>query len=283
MPGMPRDVGIRPERLRAIAGLIDLTTLEGSDTPDTVRRMCELAREPGRDRLPEPLPPVAAVCVYPLLAPVAVETLAGSPVRVATVAAGFPSAQFRLDVRLADVQAAIETGAHELDMVINRGLAIDGRDDELADEIRQVRTLCCRGGVNVLKIILETGELGPPRAIRHVAELALNAASSAPDAPAVTDGSVFLKTSTGKSHLGATNEAVRALCEVIRAHHESTGVRIGLKVSGGVRSVETVAEMLDIIVEELGEHWMRPGLLRFGASSLLETIIADLEPDEPPA
>lgn len=273
------EVPAHAQRLRAVVGLIDLTTLDGSDTEQTVEDLCQRAMQPGKGRLDDPFPPAAAVCVYPRLVPTAVKALRGSGVRAATVAAGFPSAQFRLDVRLADVRAALETGVSEIDMVINRGIALAGRDDELAEEVRAVRSLCCEAGVDVLKVILETGELGSMRMIRHVAEVVLDAAASTPDAPALADGSVFLKTSTGKSHVGATAEGVRTLCEVIGEYFERTGVRIGLKASGGIRTVDDVDELLEVIDAQLGRAWFRPELLRFGASSLLDAIIAALETD----
>src|SRR4029450_2385434 len=182
--------------LRLGVGMIDLTTLEGKDSPEKVRSLCRKAIRPYEGaKLPgAPIPSVAAVCVYPNLIRVAKEALAGSTVKVASVATGFPSGQYPLDVKLADVRRAVEDGADEIDMVINRGAFLAGRYDEVSDEIAQVKAGC---GAAHLKIILETGEQETYDSVRRASDLAIDAASSA-SSSLPEDGEAFLKTSTGK-------------------------------------------------------------------------------------
>ncbi len=255
-------------------GLLDLTTLEGADSPERVRALCRRAITPGRRADASPLPPVAAVCVYPALVRVARQALAGSSVRVASVATGFPSGQYPIDVRLADVAGALAAGADEIDMVISRGAFLAGRYDEVADEIRQVRRMTARSAA--LKIILETGELGTYDAIRRACDLAIGAVSSVPHhASGANRGApvAFLKTSTGKIAPAATPPATLVLLHAIRDHFRATGVRIGVKPAGGVRTAKQALHYLVMVAETLGDDWLDPELFRIGASSLLDDLV----------
>ncbi|MBC8094165.1 MAG: deoxyribose-phosphate aldolase, partial [Pseudonocardia sp.] len=199
-------------------GMIDLTTLEGSDTPGKVRSLCAQARRPDPE-YPD-VPPVAAVCVYPNLVPVAKEKLGDSGVKVASVATGFPSGQFPIEVKLADVRSAVELGADEIDMVIDRGAFLSGRYAKVYDEIVRVKEAA--GGLH-LKVILETGELGTYDNVRRASLLAMAA------------GADFIKTSTGKISPAATLPVALVMLEAIRDVHDETGRVVGFKPAGGVR------------------------------------------------
>jgi deoxyribose-phosphate aldolase len=257
--------------LRLVVSMLDLTTLEGKDSPEKVRGLCRKAMTPYDGPLDPPVPPVAAICVYPALVRIARETLAGSPVRVASVATGFPSGQYPLDVRLADVREAVAAGADEIDMVVNRGAFLAGDFDRFADEIRQTKQAC---GEAHLKIILETGELETYDNVRHAADLAIEAAASA--GGALADGEVFIKTSTGKVSPAATMPVTLCMLEAIRDHHLATGVRIGMKPAGGIRRAKQALHYLVMVKETLGEAWLTPTLFRFGASSLLNDVLRQL-------
>lgn len=265
----------KAQALRMAMGMLDLTTLEGKDTPEKVRALCRKAMQPlslpaGLDAFKGgPVPAVAAVCVYPTLVPVAREALAGSGVKVAAVATGFPSGQYPLEVRLQDCRRAVEAGADEIDMVISRGLYLAGRYDEIADEIRQTRAAC---GHAHLKIILETGELETLDHVRHASDLAIEAASSVPGVPAPADGDVFIKTSTGKVQPAATMPVTLVMLEAIRDHFLHTGVRIGMKPAGGIRTAKQAIAYLVMVKETLGDEWLVPGLFRFGASALANDL-----------
>ncbi len=235
---------------------MDLTTLEGKDSQGRVRSLCAKAIRPAA-HLPE-IPSVAAVCVYPSLVAVAKEALQGSGVKVASVATAFPSGLSSLEVRLADTQAAIEAGADEIDMVIDRGAFLSGREREVFEEIVAVKRLC---GDLHLKVILETGELGSYDAVRGASDLALEA------------GADIIKTSTGKVGTNATFPVALAMCEAIRDYCRSTGRRAGLKVAGGVRTTKQALTYLVIVKETLGSDWLTPDLFRIGASSLLDDLL----------
>lgn len=254
--------------------MLDLTTLEGKDSPEKVRALCRKAMCPypsgtmGSD--PFFVPPVAAVCVYPALVPVAKQELAGSNVKVASVATGFPSGQFPLEVRLADVRDAVAAGADEIDMVINRGAFLVGNHGVVRDEIRQVRAAC---GFAHLKIILETGELETYDNIRRASDLTIEAAASA---GSISDGEVFIKTSTGKVAPAATMPATLVMLEAIRDHFLRTGVRIGMKPAGGIRAAKSALHYLVMVKETLGDDWLTPRLFRFGASTLANDLLRQL-------
>ena len=260
--------------------MLDLTTLEGKDTPEKVRALCRKAIQPvdvpaGRPTLEWPAPHVAAVCVYPMLVPTAKEALAGSGVNVAAVATGFPSGQYPLDIRLRDCVDAIAAGADEIDMVISRGLFLAGRFDEIAQEIRETRARCAqppKGKPAHLKIILETGELETLENVRRASDLAIEAACSVPGIAAPKDGEVFIKTSTGKVQPAATMPVTLVMLEAIRDHFLATGIRIGMKPAGGIRTAKQAISYLVMVKETLGDEWLTPHLFRFGASALANDL-----------
>ena len=246
--------------IRLAIACIDLTTLEGKDSQGRVRSLCAKAIAPA-PQFPE-LPSVAAVCVYPSLVRVAKDVLRGSPVRVASVATAFPSGLSSLEVRLADTRAAIASGADEIDMVIDRGAFLSGKERAVFDEIVAVKRAC---GEIHLKVILETGELGSYDNVRRASDLALEA------------GADFIKTSTGKVGTNATFPVAVAMCEAIRDYVRRTGRRAGLKVAGGVRTTKAALTYLVVVKETLGEAWLSPDWFRIGASSLLDDLLMQYE------
>ncbi len=258
------------EGLRLAVSVLDLTTLEGADSPELARALCRRAISPCPAPLDPPVPSVAAVCVYPRLVPVVRESLLGSQVKVASVATSFPSGQASLETRLADTQAALESGADEIDMVISRGAFLAGRMDEVADEVQAVREVC---GEAHLKIILETGELETPDNVRRCADLVIEAASRAGD---LADGAVFVKTSTGKVSPAATMPSVLLLLEAVRDHFHRTGVRVGVKPAGGIRTAKAALHLLVMVRETVGPDWLDARLFRIGASSLLDDLVRQL-------
>lgn len=233
----------------------DLTTLEGRDSEGRVRALSARAIAPAAG-----LPSVAAVCVYPSLVPAAKAALAGSGVKVASVATAFPSGLSPLDIRLADAQAALDAGADEIDMVIDRGAFLAGRDALVAFEIAAVRELCAARGAT-LKVIVEAGELGSYAAIRRACDLALDA------------GADFIKTSTGKIGLSSTPPIALLMCEALRDFERRSGRTAGLKLAGGIRTTKAALGYLAIVAETLDARWLQPGRLRFGASSLLDDLV----------
>ncbi len=238
---------------------IDLTTLEGRDSPGRVRSLCAKARTPlpGSDA-----PAVAAVCVYPNLVAIARGALAGSSVRVASVATAFPSGQAELSVKLADTEQALAAGADEIDMVIDRGAFLSGDERRVAAEISAVKERCAE---RHLKVILETGELGSYTAIRRACDLALEA------------GADTIKSSTGKIGVNATFPTALAMCDSLAAFFRRTGHRRGLKLAGGIRTTKQALGYLAIVNETLGEQWMRPAAFRVGASALLDDLLMQRE------
>jgi deoxyribose-phosphate aldolase len=236
---------------------IDLTTLEGRDSPGRVRSLCAKALAPGPGA-----PPVAAVCVYPNLVAIAKDALAGSSVKVASVATAFPSGLSSLDVKLRDTQAALDAGADEIDMVIDRGAFLAGDEQAVFDEVAAVKRIC--GAVHV-KAILETGELGSYDAIRRASDIALDA------------GADTIKTSTGKIGTSATLPTALAMAEAIRDFTRRTGERRGLKVAGGVRNTKLAIAYLVLIDEVLGDDWLSPDYFRIGASALLDDLLLQRE------
>src|SRR5204863_6611639 len=240
-----------------------LTTLEGADTPGKVAALCAKAVRP--DPVDASVPSVAAVCVYPNLVPVATKRLAGSGVKVASVATAFPSGQAPLDVKLAEVREVVEMGADEVDMVIDRGAFLSGRYAKVYDEIVQVKEAC---GDAHLKAILETGELGTYDNVRRASLLAMAA------------GADFIKTSTGKLPSAATLPVALCMLEAIRDVYEETGRRIGFKPAGGIRNAKQAVQHLVLTHETLGIDWLTPDLYRFAASSLLNDILMQLRKEK---
>ena len=245
--------------LETAVRMMDLTTLEGADTPGKVAALCSKAVRP--DPVDRTVPSVAAVCVYPNLVSVAREKLAGSGVKVAAVATGFPSGQYPTEVKLADVRATVELGADEIDMVIDRGAFLSGRYAKVYDEICRVKEAC---GEAHLKVILETGELGTYDNVRRASLLAMAA------------GADFIKTSTGKVQPAATLPVTLVMLEAIRDVHEETGRQVGMKPAGGIRTAKQAVQYLVLLHETLGLDWMTPDLFRFGASTLLNDVLMQI-------
>jgi deoxyribose-phosphate aldolase len=241
--------------------MVDLTTLEGADTPGKVRDLCVKARRP--DPADPAVPPVAAVCIYPDLVGIARAELAGSDdrgrdVAVASVATAFPSGRASLAVKLADVADAVNAGADEVDMVIDRGAFLSGRYGQVYEEIRAVRDAC---GPAHLKVILETGELATLDNVVRASWLAMLA------------GADFIKTSTGKVSPAATPAVTHVMLAAARDFAEATGRRVGVKVAGGVRTAKDAIRYLVLVRETAGEDWLTPDLFRIGASSLLNDLL----------
>jgi deoxyribose-phosphate aldolase len=236
--------------------MVDLTTLEGADTPGKVRALSAKARRP--DPADPSCPPVAAVCVYPSMVPVAAEVLAGSGVHLASVATAFPSGQAPLEVKLADTRAAVAAGADEIDMVISRGAFLAGRYGEVFDEIVAVRQAC---GSAHLKVILETGELATYDNVRRASWLAMLA------------GADFIKTSTGKVPAAATLPVTLVMLEAVRDFSAATGHRVGVKPAGGIRTTKDAVKYLVMVNETVGDDWLHPDRFRFGASTLLNDLL----------
>jgi deoxyribose-phosphate aldolase len=236
--------------------MVDLTTLEGADTPGKVRGLCAKARQP--DPTDPEVPPVAAVCVYPDLVAVARQELAGSSVVVASVATAFPSGRASLAVKLADVAEAVAAGADEVDMVIDRGAFLAGRYGQVSEEIRAVREACGRAH---LKVILETGELATLDNVARASWLAM------------LSGADFIKTSTGKISPAATPPVALVMLTATADFAAGTGRMVGVKVAGGVRAAKDAIRYLVLVRETAGEDWLTPDLFRIGASSLLNDLL----------
>ncbi len=245
--------------LRLVFSMMDLTTLEGKDTPGKVAALCRKATHPAEARYG--VPPAAAVCVYPNLVSTAKAHTRGSSVKVAAVATAFPSGAMPLAVKLADVRFAVEYGADEIDMVIDRGAFLSGEFARVADEISAVKEACGRAH---LKVIFETGELQTYDNVRLASDLAMHA------------GADFIKTSTGKISPAATMPVTLVMLEAIRDHFYETGVRIGMKPAGGIRTAKESLAYLVMLRETLGADWMTPDLFRFGASSLANDVLMQI-------
>lgn len=247
--------------LRLAISMMDLTTLEGADTVGKVRALCGKALQPSVDH-PD-WGRVAAVCVYPTRVRTARQALAGSELKVASVATAFPSGQSGLELKLEEVSRAVGDGADEIDMVIDRGAFLAGEHTRVADEIAQVKERC--GERAHLKVILETGELGSLDAVRAASDLALAA------------GGDFIKTSTGKLTPAATLPVTLVMLQAIADHFDRTGERRGMKPAGGIRTAKQALAYLVMVKETLGPAWLTPELFRFGASSLLDDVLMQLD------
>lgn len=245
--------------LHTILGMIDLTTLEGQDTPGKVRQLCYKARHL-HDALPG-LPHVAAVCVYPTMVSVARGELEGSGIHTASVATAFPGGQTARETKIEEVRRAVSDGADEVDMVISRGRFLAGDYAYVFDEIAAVKEAC---GDAHLKVILETGELGTLDQVRRASTLAMHA------------GGDFIKTSTGKIQPAATLPVTLVMLEAIRDFYRDTGRRIGMKPAGGISKAKLAVQYLVTLRETLGGAWITPDLFRFGASSLANDILMQL-------
>ena len=249
--------------LHLILSMIDLTTLEGKDTPEKVKRLCYKAQH--LDDSIEGLPNVAAVCVYPTLVATAKKELKGSGINVASVATAFPSGQSTLEVKLEDTKFAVNEGADEVDMVISRGKFLAGEYNFVFDEIAAVKQEC---GKAHLKVILEAGELDTLDNVRKASNIAMHA------------GANFIKTSTGKISPAATMDMVYVMLNAIKAFHTETGIKIGMKPAGGISTAKKSLQYLVMLKETLGDEWMNKEFFRFGASSLANDILMQLKKQE---
>lgn len=247
------------EGLKLILNMIDLTTLEGKDTDGKVKQMCYKARHL-YDAYPG-LPTVAAVCVYPTMVGVAKRAVEGSPIKVASVATGFPSGQAPTEVKIEDTKYAVSEGADEVDMVISRGKFLSGEYNFVFDEIAAIKEAC---GDARLKVILETGELGTLDKVRRASDIAMYA------------GADFIKTSTGKIQPAATMPVTLVMLEAIRDFYYATGKMIGMKPAGGISKAKSALHYIVMLNEVLGEDWMNNHWFRFGASSLANDVLMQL-------
>ena len=245
---------------------IDLTTLSGDDTTDRVARLCAKARQPLADHIMEGLGldrlTTGAICVYPTMVAAAVRALAGSGIPIASVATGFPAGLMPLPLRLAEISYAVDQGADEIDIVITRAHVLAGNWQALYDEMAQMRQAC---GAAHMKAILATGELRTLRNVYHAAMVAMQA------------GADFIKTSTGKEGVNATLPVSLVMVRALRDYGARTGVRIGFKPAGGMKTAKDALAWQILMKEELGLPWLQPDLFRFGASSMLGDIERQLE------
>ncbi len=242
--------------LSMVLSMIDLTTLEGKDTPNKVRQMCYKAQH--LHDVHEGLPTVAAVCVYPSMVSVAREALKDSPIKIASVSTAFPSGQAPFEVKKMDTQFAIDSGADEIDMVISRGKFLAGDHAFVFDEIAAIKEIC---GAKRLKVILETGELATLDQVRRASDIAIHA------------GADFIKTSTGKIQPAATMQVTYTMLMAIRDHFDRTGKMVGMKPAGGISTSKLALHNLVMVNEILGEAWLTNEWFRFGASSLANDVL----------
>ena len=247
------------QALKMVLSMIDLTTLEGKDSPGKVKQLCYKAAHL-HDQYPG-LPGVAAICVYPNMVPVAKAALAGTNIKVASVATAFPSGMTTLSAKLKEVRSVVDDGAEEVDMVISRGKFLSGDLDFVSDEVAQIKDAC---GAAKLKVILETGELVTLDNVRRASDLVMHA------------GADFIKTSTGKINPSATPVVVLTMLEAIRDYYLQTGYKIGMKPAGGVSTAKQGIQYLVMVRETLGQEWLTPDLFRIGASSLANDVLMQI-------
>ncbi|MDA8792491.1 deoxyribose-phosphate aldolase [Bacteriovoracaceae bacterium] len=251
--------------------MIDLTTLEGMDTPGKVKQLCGKARNVVSPETQKqfmdhpqytPVPQVACICVYPNMVPYAKEALAGTNINIASVATAFPSGLSPMEIKIKDVKSAIKYGANEIDMVIDRGAFLEGKFQKVFDEIVKIKEAC--EDKAHLKVILETGELRSFDKVRLASWLAMEA------------GADFIKTSTGKVQPAATMPVTLVMLQAISDYYEYSGKKIGMKPAGGIRNSKQAIHYLCMVNETLGPDWLTPDLFRFGASSLLNDLLKQL-------
>jgi deoxyribose-phosphate aldolase len=248
------------EALKLVLAMIDLTTLEGQDTPGKVRQLCQKAMHL-HDKMPG-LPHVAAVCVYPTMVAVAKKALGKSNIKVASVATAFPSGMAPRSIKLEETKMAVAEGADEIDMVISRGAYLQGEYGFVFDEIAAIKEAC---GEAHLKVILETGELGTLDRVRRASWLAMHA------------GADFIKTSTGKIQPAATMPVTLVMLQAIRDYWYDSGRMVGMKPAGGISNSKLAVHYLVMLRETLGNAWMTPEWFRFGASSLANDVLMQLQ------
>ncbi|MEW6772579.1 MAG: deoxyribose-phosphate aldolase [Bacteroidota bacterium] len=250
------------EGLKLILNMIDLTTLEGKDTEGKVKQLCYKAQYLADD-IPD-LPTVAAVCVYPMFVKIAKKYLQGSPVKVASVSTAFPAGQAPLEVKLSDTKFALDNGADEVDMVINRGEFLRGNFQLVYEEIVAIKELTHSYNAR-LKVILETGELSTLDNVRRASEIAILA------------GADFIKTSTGKIQPAATLPVTYVMLQAIKDHYDQTGKMIGMKPAGGISNAKTALQYLVMVKEVLGDEWLSNQWFRYGASSLANDVLMQIK------
>lgn len=244
------------QTLKTIHGCIDLTSLTSIDTKESIFKLVNTVNDFEGER-PD-IPNVAAICTYPLFVETVKQSLTAENVRIASVAGGFPSSQTFQEVKVAETAMAVLEGAEEIDIVMNLGYFFEENYDELTEEIGEIKE-SCRG--SLLKVILETGALASAENIHKAAILS------------VYSGADFVKTSTGKGYPGASPEAVYTICQVLKQYKQETGKTVGIKISGGIRTAEDAVKYYCIVKEVLGEEWLKPEHLRFGASTLSADIL----------
>ena len=247
------------EGLKMVLNMIDLTTLEGKDTPGKVRQMCYKAQHL-HDAYPG-LPNVAAVCVYPSMVGIAKKAVGNSGVKVASVSTAFPSGQAPSDIKVRDTKFAVDEGADEIDMVISRGKFLAGEYNFVFDEIAMIKEAC---GSARLKVILETGELASLDQVRRASDIAMYA------------GADFIKTSTGKIQPAATMQVTYTMLCAIKDFYLKTGVKVGMKPAGGISSSKLALHNLVMVKETLGNGWLDNEWFRFGASSLANDVLMQI-------
>lgn len=243
------------EVLKQIHGFIDLTSLTSIDTKESIWKLVDRVND--FEGIRPDVPNVAAICTYPLFIETVKQALTAQEVKIASIAGGFPSSQTFMEIKIAETGMAVMQGADEIDMVMNIGYFLEENYEELAEEIQEVKESCRTAK---LKVILETGALKSPENIQKAAILALYSDAD------------FIKTSTGKGYPGATPEAVYVMCQTIKKYHSITGRKVGIKVSGGIRTAEEAVRYYTIVKEILGNDWLTKELFRIGASSLVEDI-----------
>lgn len=248
------------EMCKELLRCVDLTTLEGSDTHKKVSELCDTAISFRDDE--KGISSTASVCVYSPFVSLAKEKLAGTDIHVASVAGGFPSGQLPIDLKVAEVKYAVEQGADEIDMVISRGAFLEGKYQQVFDEISAIRKACAK---QKLKVILETGELVTSQNIYRASQLAIHA------------GADFLKTSTGKIAVNATPEAFWVMMFAIQQHYHDTGKKVGIKVAGGLSELQQAYTYLHIWRQNMGKEWVTPDLFRVGTSRLAKRIFEKIQ------
>jgi deoxyribose-phosphate aldolase len=254
--------GSKVQALKLALNMIDLTTLEGKDTEGKVKQMCYKALHP-HDALPG-LPTTAAVCVYPTMVKTAKEALKGSQVKVASVSTAFPSGNSTHEIKLLDTKFALDNGADEIDMVISRGEFLKGNYNFVFDEIASIKDLCKKYNAR-LKVIFETGEISTLDNVRRASDIAIYA------------GADFIKTSTGKISVAATMPVTLVMLDAIKDYYYKTGIQVGMKPAGGISTAKGALQYLVMLHETLGNAWLDNKWFRFGASSLANDLILQLE------
>lgn len=244
-----------PEVLKNIHGCIDLTSLTSLDSKESIWKLVDSVNDFEGTR-PD-VPNVAAICTFPLFVDTVKQALTAQDVSIASVAGGFPASQTFTEIKIAETALAVADGADEIDVVMNLGYLLEENYEELSEELSEIKEACRNAK---LKVIIETGALATATNIQRATLVAMYC------------GADFVKTSTGKGYPGATPEAAFTICETIRAYHLLTGNKVGIKISGGVRTAEEAVKYYTIVKEKLGDEWLTKDYFRIGASSLVKDI-----------